>query len=161
MTKAKNNSHTPNLFHDSDAQDKLWTLVAKDHVKMYVSTTERRQIENEMIFRRLNEKKIDGLDMLDAMHIANDNPKLIRDYNLPVQFTCECSDENCVERIAIKYNEYLEIHKNRKSFVVKTGHQVNPIELVVQEEAKYNVVKKKKSVKAPGNKLNTTSINNL
>jgi hypothetical protein len=160
-SKAKRSSPSAaKLFHDSKAQDKIWTLVAKEHLKMYVATSEKRQIENEMIFRRLNEKLIDGFDEQDTLHIADNNPQLIRDDNLPIQFTCECSDENCVERIAIKYSEYQEIHKNRKSFIVKLDHEVNLIEKVVQTENKYSVVKKNNSVKEPGDKLNETSINN-
>jgi len=165
VSKAKNNTPTPdNLFSDSKAEDKVWTLVAKKHMKMYISTSERRQIENEMIFRRINEKLIDDFQKQDTAHISDSNPQLIRDDNLPIKFTCECSDENCVERIAIKYSEYQSIHNNRKYFVVKIGHQVNAIEVVVKvvekKEAKYIVVKKNKSVEEPGNKLNKTSINN-
>jgi hypothetical protein len=36
---------------------------------MEMPLSERRQIENEMIFRRVNEKIGDSLDSLDAMHI--------------------------------------------------------------------------------------------
>ena len=57
---------------------------------MEIPIAERRQIENEMIFRRMNEKVGDDLDALDAMHIADDNIHLIRDELLFLLFKCEC-----------------------------------------------------------------------
>ncbi len=67
---------------------------------MNISVAERRQIENEMIFRRMNEKVGDDLGALDAMHIEDGNPQLIRDEDTLLMFKCECSDEECNERIS-------------------------------------------------------------
>jgi hypothetical protein len=44
---------------------------------MNISLAERRQIENEMIFRRTNEKVGDDLGVLDEMHIEEGNPDLV------------------------------------------------------------------------------------
>ncbi len=127
---------------------------------MKLSTTERRQIENEMIFRRLNEKVGDDLGALDAMHIEDDDIDLIRDDKTLIHFKCECSDENCDARIPLKLSEYQTIHENRDSFIVKLKHQVDPIEKIVKSEATYAIVKKNNSTPEPGNKLNETTINN-
>lgn len=121
---------------------------------------ERRQIENEMIFRRMNEKVGDDLGALDALHIEDDNPHLIRDEDILLRFKCECSDEKCDLRIFLKLSDYQSIHTNRDTFIVKSNHQVDPIEKVVRTEAEYNVVIKNNSTPEPGKKLNKTKVNN-
>ncbi len=128
---------------------------------MSISTAERRQIENEMIFRRKNEKVGDALGALDAMNIEDGHPELIRDEDLLLHFKCECSDEACVEKIAIKLSTYQEIHIDRDTFIIKLEHQVDPIEKVISTGPEYSVVKKNNSTPEPGNKLNETTINNI
>ncbi len=127
---------------------------------MSISVAERRQIENEMIFRRMNEKVGDDLGALDAMHIEDGNPQLIRDEDTLLMFKCECSDEECDERISLKLSDYQEIHVNRDTFIVKLKHQVDPIEKVVKAASEYNVVMKNNSTPEPGKELNETAINN-
>lgn len=127
---------------------------------MSITNAERRQIENEMIFRRLNEKVGDDLGALDAMHIEDGNVHLIRDEDLMLRFKCECSDENCTARIPMLLSEYQEIHTDRDTFVVMPNHQVDPIEKVIKESTEYNVVKKNNSTPEPSDDLNKTIINN-
>lgn len=127
---------------------------------MVVSITERRQIENEMIFRRINEKVGTGLDTLDAMHVEDGNHHLVHGDDVELHFQCECSDENCDARIPIKLSTYRNIHLNRDSFIVKLKHQVSNIEDVILAEASYCVVKKKNSTAEPSDILNKTTINN-
>lgn len=125
-----------------------------------MSVTERRQIENEMIFRRANEKVGDGLDNLDSLHIEEDDLDLLRDDAIVLQFKCECSDENCDARISIRLSVYQTIHENRDAFIVKLKHQVNAIEKVILSEDTYSVVEKNNSTAEPSDVLNKTSINN-
>lgn len=127
---------------------------------MDMPLSERRLIENEMIFRQENEKISDGLDDLDAMHIEDGNPQLTRDNDLVLHFWCECSDENCKARIAMKHETYQEIHENRSAFVVKPDHQVHEIEKVISTSDKYIVVEKNKTTPEPGGTLNKTEIEN-
>lgn len=127
---------------------------------MDISNAERRQIENEMIFRRSNEKVGDDLGALDAMHIEDGNIDLVRDEDLLLRFKCECSDENCTVRIPIRLSEYQSIHTNRDTFVVMPDHQVDPIESVLKKTKEYNVVKKHNSTPEPSNELNQTLIDN-
>lgn len=127
---------------------------------MKLSNAERRQIENEMIFRRINEKVGDDLDALDAMHVKDGHFELIRDEDLQLGFKCECSDENCNVRIPMPLSEYQHIHSDRDTFVVIPDHQVDPIEKVLTKTANYNVVKKNNSAPEPGDALNQTSIDN-
>lgn len=126
-----------------------------------MSTTERRQIENEMIFRRANEKIVKGLKKLDTMHKEDGNHGLVSNDDLLLHFNCECSDENCDERIPIKISKYQKIHQDRKVFILKPNHQVNQIEKVVQKKPTYSVVKKMQTIDNPGTTLNQTSISNV
>lgn len=127
---------------------------------MSLSQAERRQIENEMIFRRLNEKVGDDLGALDAMHIEDGHLELIRDKDLLLRYKCECSDENCSVRIPLQLSEYQFIHTNRDTFVVIPDHQVDPIEKVLKKTAEYNIVKKNNSTPEPNDNLNQTAIDN-
>jgi hypothetical protein len=127
---------------------------------MTISHAERRQIENEMIFRRGNEEVGEALDDLDAQHIEAGHFDLVRDENLELYFKCECSDENCDERIPVLLDEYQTIHEDRDTFIVLPNHQFDPIEKILKKTKTYNVVKKNNSTSEPAGELNTTDINN-
>jgi hypothetical protein len=127
---------------------------------MKVTHAERRQIENEMIFRRTNEQVGDDLAELDAMHIEDGDIDLITEQGLVLHFMCECSDENCEVRIPLLLIEYQHIHTDRDTFIVIPDHQVDPIETVIKKTKHYNVVKKHNSVAEPEDELNATTINN-
>lgn len=127
---------------------------------MKLPIEERKQIENEMIFRRINEKIGTGLDELDAMHIRDGNHHLVRNDDLRLEFKCECSDENCDARLPVRLSIYRKIHADRNTFIVKINHQVNKIEKVILTEADYSVVKKNHSTAEPSDKLNKTDVHN-
>ena len=127
---------------------------------MKIPLEERKQIENEMIFRRANEKIGIGLDELDAMHIKDGNPHLVRNDDMRLEFVCECSDENCNARIPLELSIYRKIHEDRNSSIIKLKHQVNAIEDVVVEGSEYSIVKKHNSTAEPSDKLNKTQIRN-
>jgi hypothetical protein len=127
---------------------------------MDMPLSERRQIENEMIFRRANEVVGDALDEIDAAHRNEGNPELVRNEDLLLHFKCECSDEDCNARIPIKLSVYQKIHENRDAFIIKLNHQVQAIEKVILTEDDYSVVEKNNSTAEPGDVLNKTSIDN-
>ncbi len=127
---------------------------------MNISRAEQRQIENEMIFRRTNEKVGSDLDALDAMHKEDGNLHLVQDEDLLLMFKCECSDENCEKRISMQLSKYRAIHANRNTFIVKPNHQVDPIEKVTSEEKDYNVVIKNNSTPEPNDTLKDTTVDN-
>lgn len=127
---------------------------------MNISMAEQKQIENEMIFRRSNEKVGLDLDELDEMHREDGNYNLVRDEDLLLSFKCECSDENCEARISLLLSKYQRIHIDRDTFIVKTNHQVDPIEKVISTENEYSIVKKNNSTPEPGDRLNSTTIDN-
>lgn len=127
---------------------------------MNLPISERRQIENEMIFRRANEKVGDDLDELDAALIDDGHPELIRTADLLLHLKCECSDEDCSARIPIRLSVYQTIHENRDAFIIKPNHQVGAIEIVIRTEDDYSVVEKNNSTAEPSDTLNKTSIDN-
>ena len=127
---------------------------------MSIGVTERRQIENEMIFRGDNEKVGTELDEIDAMHVQDGNLDLVRDDGTVLHFKCECADENCNARVPIKLSVYQKIHVNRDSFIIKLKHQVQAIETILISEQDYCVVHKNNSTPEPTGGLNTTTINN-
>ena len=127
---------------------------------MNISNAERRQIENEMIFRQINEKVGADLGALDAMHVEDGHIELVRDKDMELQFKCECSDENCTDRIPMLLTKYQEIHLDRDTFIVRPNHEVEPIEKVLEETDDYTVVKKNNSTSHPVGKLNVTTIDN-
>jgi hypothetical protein len=127
---------------------------------MNMPLSERRQIENEMFYRRVNEKVGDDLDDLDAMHIEDNNPQLIRSDDISLHFKCECSDEDCEARIPVRLSVYRKIHENRDAFIIKLKHQVNEIEKVILTDDHYSVVEKNNSTAEPGDTLNITTIDN-
>lgn len=127
---------------------------------MNISKAEQRQIENEMIFRRMNEKVGTDLDALDVMHTEDGNSYLIKDEDLLLMFKCECSDENCDERIPLRLSKYRKIHTNRDTFIVKAEHEVDPIEKVIIQEKDFNVVRKNNSTPEPNDTLKDTTVDN-
>jgi hypothetical protein len=127
---------------------------------MTISVAERRQIENEMIFRQANEKVSDDLNALDVQLIKDEFPELVAGNDLTLHFICECSDENCDARIPIKLSVYKKIHKNRDAFIIKPRHQVQQIEAVIYTDDDYSVVEKNKTIAEPAGQLNNTPITN-
>lgn len=129
---------------------------------MNISSAERHQIENEMLFRRMNEKVGDDLGALDASFIEHNELFLIRDEDLLIKFKCECSDESCTLRIPMKLSEYQDAHIDRSTFIVRPDHQVDLIESVIDTHDKYSIVRKNNTTPDPkkGSELNDTTIDN-
>jgi hypothetical protein len=127
---------------------------------MDIPLSEKRQIENEMIFRRANEKVGIALEDINTKHVEDGNPDLVTNDDLLLHFICECSDENCKERIPMKLSVYQKIHLNRGLFIIMPNHQVEAIEKVVYSEPTYSVVEKNNYISEPGKILNDTMIDN-
>jgi len=126
-------------------------------------SSERRLAENEVIFRERNERLQKDIDQLNAMaeEAGQSDFAYKNDMDTPLYFYCECSDENCTQRIPVKQDDYNEIHKNRKRFVVVNGHQVVAIESIIKETADYVIVEK--DIRVPTQTdgvLNSTDLDN-
>ncbi len=58
------------------------------------------------------------------------------------QFVCECADTGCTERVEAPLDEYEEVRRDPRLFLVKPGHIDEQIERVVSDEGDYEVVEK-------------------
>lgn len=124
---------------------------------MKKSLTEQRQIDNEAVFRKMNEQSTASIKSVNKMAKEDGYPTLINNEDMELHFFCECSDENCRERIILPASEYESLHKDRKKFILKPGHHAKAIEKIVSKESKYNVVKKFKKPPEQVGKLQKTT----
>jgi hypothetical protein len=115
--------------------------------------------ENEVIFRQQNEKVLKSLTELEEM--AKETGHMGYDLDIMLQFYCECSDENCRERIALMPDTYKEIHKKRDRFIILPRHRAVSIEDVVLETPEYHVVKKHDLPPEKALGLHATAIDNV
>lgn len=95
-------------------------------------TPNKKLVENEVIFRQRNDAMRDQVKQL-LQSEARD---------MPLEFYCECSNEDCHERIRLEPSEYSNAHANRRSFITLPGHETIEIEKVTERNAGYNVVEK-------------------
>lgn len=109
---------------------------------MNESIADRNKAENEVVFRKFNERMKMGIDELKKVAIAEGQYRYIPDTKKAIRFCCECADENCRERITISLNDYAKIHKSSNRFVIIPGHVVVAIERVVIKKPNYEVVEK-------------------
>jgi redox-regulated HSP33 family molecular chaperone len=97
------------------------------------SLSERRLIENELVFKQVNEKiKSAAENLLEVKELQD----------TPIEFYCECSDPDCHQQILMTPEKYEELHQNRKRFIVKPNHETKKVEQVVKKEPYYLVVEK-------------------
>lgn len=125
---------------------------------MIKPTDERRMAENEVMFREYNENTKKRFDELAEIAREEKDPLLLVNASLPLHFNCECSNENCRERIMLKPSTYEEIHKKRDHFIVLKGHEIPEIEKTINEGRDYLVVQKHMDPPETAEKLNPTNL---
>ena len=106
--------------------------------------SERRLVENEKVFRQLNERFLRDVQEVNALAEEHNQPEFAigpKEIPSPLQFYCECSAIACRERITIDFHDYAEIHKPRNRFIVIAGHEQPAIEKVLRQPD-YVVVEK-------------------
>jgi hypothetical protein len=123
--------------------------------------SDRRQIENEVVFRQVNEKAQKGLKQLKQVAKEENDQHWAQQSDEGFDFYCECSDENCRIRITQKPSVYEEIHNNRNQFILYPGHQVDALEKVTLEDSNYIVVEKYETPPEQAEGLTATSVNNV
>lgn len=95
--------------------------------------SKQRRIKNELIFKGEN----------DRIHDLAENVLAGADaYFLPINFTCECSDTNCVQKIALSLEDYNVAHQYHNRFILVPGHEQSDIEQAVDRERRYIIVEK-------------------
>jgi 23S rRNA A1618 N6-methylase RlmF len=88
---------------------------------------EERIIENEKLFREVNERVAD----LQANFSAADP-----------EWVCECGDETCFEKVIVPTEEYRQIRAHGDWFLIRPGHEKPDVERVVREHDGFVVVEK-------------------
>lgn len=100
------------------------------------------------------------LDHVTALSkVAHENIKTI-DANTVLHFYCECSDENCTQRIQLTLGAYNKLHKDRSTFTIACGHDVPSIEKVIDKQPHYWVVKKFEKPPESVDSLEPTPVDN-
>lgn len=127
---------------------------------MSKTLSQKRMAENEVVFRRYNEKVQQGFEEVKQLAEETNQEHLLHKEDTPLHFYCECSDENCSKRIMLSPNAYSKIHRDRSQFVVIRGHETNIIEEVIRYEGEYCVVRKFKKPPESVRLLQPTGVNN-
>lgn len=109
----------------------------------------RRLLENEVVFRRANEKVQKFMQQQNAEQDAQP---------AALHFYCECSNEDCRERIVMTPARYAKLHDNRRHFIIKPGHGVANIEKIVKIAADYSVVEKHVTPPEKASRLHSTPL---
>lgn len=107
-----------------------------------MTNSERRMAENEVVFRQYNESIQDGIDQLTKMALEDGQESHIMAQDMPLHFYCECSDENCTQRIKLTPASYTAIHKKRDHFIIVHGHKSETIERVISVTQDFDIVEK-------------------
>lgn len=99
-----------------------------------VDARKRRLVENETLFREVNEKI---KQLASALH----GPE-------PYDFVCECSNRDCDRLVTLTLAQYENVRAQGDRFLVAQGHVLPDIERVVESHAEYEVVDKDDEVEA-------------
>jgi len=122
-------------------------------------TLDEKMIKNQAIMRVPNTNTSNEFAALRKM-AKEENQSDLPGLDAPVPFACECSDEDCHQRIMMKPTTYEKIHKNSKSFIIRPGHEVPDIEEITQSHVEYIVVRKFKEPSQKAGKLSKTNLHN-
>jgi len=128
---------------------------------MVNKSSERRLVENQVIFRRLNSRVQRGFDEVNAIAAQDGECPIGINDSLILHFYCECSDEHCKKRIKLSLNVYNAVHSHNDEFTIVCGHEALAVEDVVNREQEYCVVKKHNEPPKNATSLNSTNISNV
>jgi hypothetical protein len=103
---------------------------------------EHRMAQNEVVFRQHNESIQEGFEEIKRLAKEDEQENLIADDDSPLLFYCECSNEDCRERLKLRPSRYNEFHTQHNRFVVLRGHENPEVEKVVRKEDDVSVVEK-------------------
>src|SRR5690349_13222945 len=90
---------------------------------------ERRVVENEALFREVNER----VREIDEGFGGGGSPGAF----------CECGDAGCTQRVDVTPEEYARVRSDPRAFVVLPGHELPDVEEVVDRNERFVVVRKR------------------
>ena len=93
-------------------------------------TREARKGQNEAWFRDLNER-------LESRALSKPGTDEL------FEIVCECSREECTERIAITIPEYESVRESATVFILVPGHADDSAERIVSSSQAYDLVEKR------------------
>jgi hypothetical protein len=91
-----------------------------------MASREERLAENEILFRRINERILELTDTWGG----------------ELDLVCECANGGCTSRMTLTLHEYEQLRLNPRRFAVLPGHEIEDIEEVVERTDRYLVVEK-------------------
>jgi len=91
--------------------------------------TDERVGENEALYRTVNEK-IEDLNATFGMLTES------------MTVVCECGHLQCMQQIELDVPAYERVRSEGTLFIVVPGHEIPDVEAVVEENARYFVVRK-------------------
>lgn len=118
-------------------------------------------LENEAVFRRYNERVQHNFREIITQAREAGQEYLVKTDDTALHFYCECSDENCRDRIQMKPSLYDKIHLNRRHFIVLPGHDTVVVERVVRYKPKYSIVEKDALPPETAKVLSPTGVDNV
>ena len=92
-----------------------------------MASSHEQLVRNQLLLRDVNER------IADVSVGLTDNPP---------EFLCECSNESCVETVALSRDEYELIRSSPNLFVVLPGHEVLVVDRVVETRERFSLVEK-------------------
>jgi hypothetical protein len=101
-----------------------------DNHRMAYRRTSERIGRNEALFRQVNERVRDV-----SQAFATVDPT-------PVDFVCECGNQDCTEPISLRLDEYEAVRAEPTRFFVIPSHLLPEVERVVEDRGSYVVVEK-------------------
>ena len=93
----------------------------------------RRKINAEIAVRGANER---------AKNVIEEHTPDEEKSTLKIDFYCECSDDDCRERVNLTLAQYEELHDSRSQFVIDKGHDSPSVEKVIKTRRGLQVVDK-------------------
>ena len=96
--------------------------------------TSERLAKNEALFRDVNER---------VAEIDQRFPAPPGDAGSLTEFLCECSAEDCLDRISLTREEYEAVRAHPTRFVIKPGHEVTECEGIVELNDRFAVAEKR------------------
>jgi hypothetical protein len=95
-----------------------------------VADRERRIGLNEALFREVNER-VRGINETLGERLDQ------------AQFVCECGDDACTERIRLAISDYERVRAEAGLFLIKPGHEIDDVEIVLERHEEWAIVKKR------------------